>query len=490
MPTEAPPRGAPAEPYDTNALAAEMEAIMKQSAAPAETAPVTEPEPATTEPEITTTGPELPETPETELEATPEEPTAETSNEDEMAAIQKKVEEDAAAAEVAKKAATPPKPEPVKPEIKERDKDLTVAPEAAAHLHPKTRKLIQARNELVISAREERDRIAAEKAELQAKLAVAEEAAKKITVPKEVETELSTLRERVRELDITRDPAIETKYDKPVQQNNERVIEILKQFGADKRMDGDKVVDAPEQLAALVKAGITFRTMQPLITKLEGLPDGAGVEAAENIREAIRQNNRLALEKQNEIAAWKTNYDAKRQTLTANQQQQQEQLQTQLKTTAEKVYESEIAELAKTVPFLSKPAAALPTDTPAVAAQKQKALADYEATTAKVQEAVKAFVTDGKTPEKVVEAQGRLMASAVQGIRFKLDVIPKLNTMLQVRDARIKELEAQLGKVRTAGTLNRSHSASVAAPAGAQKALPQDNMDAATQIAREMGISV
>lgn len=462
---------------------------MKQSAAPAaDTTPA-----EATETPVEETAPEAEvETPAAEEPETPETPEAETSLEDEAAAIAKKSEEDAAAAEAAKKPApaAPVKPAKTEPMVNERDKDLVVAPEAAAHLHPKTRQLIKARNELVIAAREERDKIAAEKTELATKLAAAEEQAKKITVPKDVETELTTLRERVRELDITRDPAIEAKYDAPVKANNERIVSILKDFGADKRIEDGKTVDAPDQIKKLVEAGLNFRTLKPLIDTLEKMPDGSGIEAAENIREALRQNNRLAADKQTEITSWKTNYDAKRQNTTLAQQQQQEQLQTTLRSTAAQVYDTEIAELAKTIPFLAKPVPVAPNDSPAIVAQKQKAQADFDAVTAKVQDAVKAFVTDGKSPEQAVQAQGKLMASAVQGLRFKLDVLPRLTKDIQTRDARIADLEKQLNAIRKAGSVTRTHSASVSSASGADKALPANTLDAAAQIAREMGISV
>lgn len=487
MATEAPPtRSAPAEPYDTDALAASMEEIMKQTGVEPDTTPAA----AETiiEPEI----PEEPAAPTAEEPEIPEgEPVAtepETTDQEEMLKIQQAEEATAAIAEAAKKAAAPVAP--VKPVVNERDKDLVVPPESAAHLHPKTRQLIKARNELVVAAREERDKIAAERTELQTKLAAAEEQAKKITVPKDVETELATLRERVRELDITRDPAIETKYDAPVKANNATIVETLKQFGLGKRVEGDKVVDAPEQIEALVKSGLNFRTLKPLIDTLEKMPDGAGIEAAENIREALRHNNRLVADKQSEITSWKANYDAKRQNLTHAQQQQQEQLQTTLRSTAAQVYDSEIAELAKTIPFLAKPAPAAPNDSPAIVAQKLKAQADFDAVTAKVQESVKDFVTDGKSPEETVKAQGRLMASAVQGIRFKLDVLPRMVTQLSAANARIAELEKKLNTNRAAQTVSRTHAASVSTTAGSEKALPANTLDAAAQIAREMGLPV
>jgi hypothetical protein len=56
--------------------------------------------------------------------------------------------------------------------------------------------------------------------------------------------------------------------------------------------------------------------------------------------------------------------------------------------------------------------------------------------------------------------------------------------------SRNAELEAKVGKIKTAGTLSRAHAAAAAAPAGAKAALPESNEDAAKQIAREMGISI
>lgn len=491
MATEAPVRGTPVEPYDAEGIAAGMEALMKQNAAGAAAPAATEPEtletPETPQAPETLETPETPETPEAGAPEKPETPAVEDEKSTEDALQELQAQREAEAAAKAKpKEEKKPVVEERKPEVVERDKDLEVPDQSSAHLHPKTRKLINQQKEKAIAARNERDAIAAEKAALQAQLDEAKKAATQLKVPKEVEDELKTLRERVRELDISRDPAIETKYDKPVTANNDRIISTLKEFGLGKRLVDGKPVEAPEDVTNLVKAGLTLKNVKPFIDKLDELGE---VDAAEAIREALRENNRLARAKQQEIEAFKADFQGRTEAKTHAQQQQAEQYQASIRTTADKIYKTDLAEIAKQFPYISEPPAIDPKDAPAVAQAKQKAIDEYNAVSAQVNEAVKGFSAAGLPPEKQIEAQGRLAAAAVKGIQLSLRVLPRVAKDIAAKDARIKELETQLNGIRKAGTVSRAHAAA-ASTGGTNQPLPTDTKDAFAQIARERGISV
>lgn len=381
-------------------------------------------------------------------------------NEDGTDAAKEKAAADKAVAdkEAADKAAA------AKPATTERDTDLKVPEQSAAHLHPKTRKLIEERNSKIAAARDERDRLAKEKADLEAALNEERAKAKTTVVPKQLEEEVKTLRERVRELDITKDPEIETKYDRPITENNDRVVETLKKFGFGTRIVDGKAVPAPEDIQALLKSGISLKTVKPYLDELDKLGEA---DDAETIREAIRENVRLGRGKQTEIDTWKKDYEGRVSTRTQQQQQQAEQATTQIRTVAQAEMKAEVDSLVKDFPYILPPPAPDAKDAPAVREAKQKALEEFNASAEKVKQITAAFNPNGLPPEKAYAAQGKLNAAAVKGVLLSQHVLPRVLRDMKAKDARIAELEADLGKIRKAGSVSRAHAAAAAAPAGA-----------------------
>lgn len=357
-----------------------------------------------------------------------------------VTAAEKKAQEDAAAAEKAKQ--TP-----------DRDADLKV--EHGAHTHPKTRKIITEFQAKAKAARDERDRIITEREALRNERdALAKKSAEApVAVPKETEDELKTLRERVRELDIARDPAIETKYDKKIAANNQSIVTTLKQqgFGMVKGEDG-KTVENPAAIAELLRGGLTFKTLNPLLKKLD---EADLVDEAETIRDAIRQNNRLTTDRAQEIEGWKANYaDRQKQRESSTREAQEKQLQAFSEQT-NRVLSEDVAELTKDFSYLKQPPAPLLTDTPTVAKAKQTALDEYSSAEKKISDVVKTFDPTGAPPERRAEIVGRLNASAIQAVILKTHVLPKVRQELAANAARIKELETELEKIRGAGRMSR-----------------------------------
>lgn len=394
--------------------------------------------------------------------------------EEEVNAAQKAKDDAAAAAvaeEAAKKTAAAAPATPVHQDLEDMEKGLD------RHTKPSTRKVITTFKSEAVAARErankaEQERIAAVK-----ERDALQEQIKSGKPPKEIEDELTTLRERLRELDVSRDPAIEAKYDKPVQKNTDAAIAMLGDYGLfkvaltdkDGKATGDfrDMTDKEKsKVTEQIKAGgISLRTMAQHISRLEKSGD---VEGAEQLRDLARENDRLAREKAAEITSIKGNYEGRAQARTKEQQAQQEQIQSIATTTSQKVLQADIAELAKSFPAIAVPPEPLPTDSAAVVASKKAAISEYAAVAKQVEEAVKTFNSSGLPPDKAAEAQGRMTASAVKAVILQQHVLPRMVKEAQTQATRIKDLEAQVAKFRNAGGTNRAHIAAITAPNGQQ----------------------
>lgn len=444
----------------------------------------------TPQPEAVIPEPEVPETaPDTEPEPEAKSETDESPDPEPETSISDELEElNRQSSEAKSKPAPVPeaKPEePVKPApVSQRDSDLNLDTRQSAAMHPKTKKIIEERNQKIIVERNKAEALAKEKESLAIELNKAREALKTGVIPKETEEELTKLRETVREFDIQRDPSIQAKYDKPIADNQEKILTVLKSFGVGKTAD-DK--DDPEAVAKLQREGLNFKTVTPYIKKLS---DEGYEEEAEQLRELLRDNIRIKSAKESEIFSWKTNFSAKKEQSLVEQRQNQEKTVSEIREHSQRILNSDISSLAKDIPFLQRPADPLPTDSAAVTKAKQDSIAAYDAMAKQVSEAVSELDPSKVPPDKVAEVNGRVSANAVQSIIFKQHVLPKLMKDLADLRARNSELEAKFGKIKTAGTLSRAHAAAASSPAGAKASLPESNEDAARQIAKEMGVSI
>ena len=370
------------------------------------------------------------------------------------------------------------------PPANQRDSDLKLDDRASAVLHPKTKKIIEERNQKIVSERNKSETLLKEKAALEAELNKIREDLKKSPVPKDVQDELTKLRQAIREADITRDPALKEKYDIPIANNEEKIITILKEFGLGQTADGKPDPDAIEEIK---KGGLNFAGLAPLIKKLS---DAGEEGAAEELREVLRENRRLEQTKAKEISEWQTNFDAK-QAMTQRQRAEfQEKTAAEVREHANKALASDLENLAKDFPFINRPADPLPTDSPAISKAKLDAIAAYDAAAKAVSEAVASLDPSKAPPEKTAEVNGRFTATAVQGIILKQHVLPRLMKELSELKTRNSELETKVGKIKTAGNLSRAHAAAASSPAGAKAPLPESNEDAARQIAKEMGLAI
>jgi len=340
-----------------------------------------------------------------------------------------------------------------------RDKDLEdIMAKVDPHTRPQTKKVIVAYKLKVSEARTERDAERARAEDLAAKLKVAEEKASGVTLPEEAKKTIEQLQNRIRELDISQDPTLVQKYDARITGNNDEIIKVLTQFGLGKTDDGK---DDPSAVADLKRMGLTLKNLKPHLDKLES--EGFDDEA-EAIREMVRDNQRLARDKNLEVENWKKDYGTRTTERTKTQQAESEKTMGMIRAEGEKELGAGIAALAKDFAFINRPAEPLATDADDVAKAKRSAIAEYDAAATQVQEAVKAFNASGLAPDKAAVATGKLTAAAVQYVILKNHVLPRIKKDLEAKDARLKQLEADLGKFRKQGGVNRAHAAAITAP--------------------------
>ena len=381
------------------------------------------------------------------------EPEAEAAKkEEERLAAEKKVADEAAA-----KAA-----KPAEVQTDDRDKDLKV--DFAPHTSVTNRKLITSFQHAAKSARDERDTIAAERDAMRKERDELAEKAKSVAVPKEIEDKLKAYAERIRELDISKDPELETKFDQPIEANNKRIVDVLNQniatlkdegFGFIRKADKDgkeTMVEAPGAMDKLVKAGLNHKNLAPFCKVLEN----AGlVDEAEAIREGVRENMRLARDKQAEVDKWKVGHDQRIQAREQQTKQATTDRQQAIHQHARTILNRDLETLSKDMPFIMRPAGPQTGDAPAVVKAKEAALAKYVAAEAKINAELATFRIDHLPPEKQPEVAGKITANAMQAVTLKTYVIPELMRDLAARAARIKELEEENARYVNAGKISR-----------------------------------
>lgn len=347
---------------------------------------------------------------------------------------------------------------PAEPAANTRDADLDkiqLAPQA----HERTRKVLNDVKAHARTARDRADKAEKEATELRQRVADLELKTKSVEPPKELQEKLKQYEERIRELDITKDPQIVEKFDAKITKNNDAIVGILKQFQYDKRQikgEGDKVtiVDDPQAIPELLRQGLTMRTLKPLADKLE---EGGFIDEAEAIRDAVRDNARLGKEKQAEIDSWKSGYETRKTQREEQSKAASEQRQQAIAKHRDSVLNADVEALAKNMPFLNPPPAPAPNDPPAIAKAKQEAQAAFSAAQAAVKADLALLDVGSAPPEKQAEVAGRVSAYAIQAALLKRHAIPNLMKSNAALTARVKELEGEMERIRGAGKLSRVH---------------------------------
>jgi hypothetical protein len=362
-----------------------------------------------------------------------------------------KAERERVAAEEKAKADKAKEDDPDK-DLESRTKELTDGP----HVRPKTKQLAEFLKGEAKTARAAQRALAKEKAILEARLAEAEKARPATAeVPKEITEELAQLRSRVQELDATQDPALVAKFDKPVERNRLAIIDTLKQYGLGKTEDGQ---DDPQAVTDLQAAGLSFKTLKPFLDKMDAEGE---VDAAEAIRDALRENIRLSRDKVAEIQAIKGNASQRIQARTEEQQAQIEGQTKRITEYAKVALAADLDAIKKDFPEMDPPPKPLPTDSVEVANAKKAAIAAYDREQAAIGETVKGFSTGGRQGEDLVKAHGRQVAMAVQAAILSKRVVPRLQATIKSQLAELTSLREQVNKGRKAAGITRAHSVAV-----------------------------
>lgn len=346
---------------------------------------------------------------------------------------EEKAEEPAAKAEETpeKEAETTPEKKEEKPEGPDpKDEELSaIEKKMGPHAAPKTKQLFNEVKAIAAREKAEREKLAKELADLKAK----QPEPGKSALPKEVEEEIAALRDRVRQIDANSDPAIVAKYDKTISANNDSILQTLTEAGL-----------PAEHAERLKKSGLSLANLKPYLDTLEtgkgadGKQYEADPDTAEKIREALRENMRLAKDKDREIADWRTNYEARTK-------QQEEQQKVQLEQATQRLNTEFDAHLKKW-DFLQKPAAVADSDAPAIRKQKEAAIAAFNEKSLQYAEAVK------KETASPLDAQ----VAARIGILYRDHVAPSLAAKVESLQQQNKDLQKQIDSMKKAGSASRT----------------------------------
>lgn len=314
---------------------------------------------------------------------------------------------------------------PVDPELDAIEKKM------GPHSAPKTKQLFNEVKAIAAREKAEREKLQKELETLRTQATQQQQQGNKL--PKEIEDEISALRDRVRQFDATADPAIIAKYDTPINTNNDSILKTLVDNGLPQ-----------EHADALKKKGITLASLKPYLNTLEtgvgadGKQYQADPDTAEKIRETLRENMRLSKDKEREITDWRAGYEARIKNQEEQQKQQVEQATARLN--------SEFDTHLKKWSFLQKPADITDTDVPAIRKQKEAAIKEYNEKSLAYAEAVK------KETASPLDAQ----VSARIGILYRDHVAPQLASKLEAANKEIAELQKQIDSMKKAGSASRT----------------------------------
>lgn len=345
----------------------------------------------------------------------------------------------------------------------ERDADLK--PNLNPNTHPKTKEVIESFKTKAVEARNERDRLAKELEEIKAKGAAG-------TVPENVTKELEELRNRVRELDITRDPSLKAKYDDKIAANVESVLKTLKENGLGEDAEGNEIPGFFDKLKA---GGVNLKTILPYIKKLE---EAGEIDTAEDLKDMLRSNQRLEKAKGEEIKDWTKNYAQRQQAVQAEQEKQVKEYQARIM----KETDAEILSTLEAFPQLKRPPQVMPNDSPAVKKEKERVQAEYSEEYKRYQDAV----------TEAAKEHGTTFKAAAVGLLYKNHITPRLQKSLAEANERVKALEAELGKIKKAGSFKPSSTPTPAptkkkeAPSGGGF---DDGIESIAAAAKELGIN-
>ena len=334
--------------------------------------------------------------------------------------------------------------------VDDRDKDLAELADKLGDLskRPKTREIIDGYKGKVTQERNRAEAATKERDALKAEI----DALKKLPVPKEVDEELKALRATVQELDASRDPAIKAKFDSKIEANENRIISLLKENGYGLDANGKEIVGAVD---ALKKSGLSRRTLQATIEKLEKSGDGGAIEAAEELKDILRENSGLSKAKEAEIANFRAGAEERTKTEKA-------EIEKQVKEANEKANKV-IADITSKYDFLKVPPEPKPEDSVAVRAEKERARVAHNERVNRWSEAIK----------KETGSPSDAQISARAGLLLRECVVPQLQSQLDAARKELATAQEQIKAMKGAGNLSGKINSSTA-----NRPVPKEEGDA------------
>lgn len=343
-----------------------------------------------------------------------------------------------------------------------RDDDITaIESKIDPHASPKTRELMDGLKKAAIEARNKLEQAEKQAAELRAEV----EARKTAPIPKETEELVKNLTEQIREIDITRDPTFAAKYDKKIQANETTITEALVENGLD-----------PKVAEKVKRAGFSLNTLKPYIEAIEKGEDANGEkfepnpDLAEQIRDAIRENSKLAKEREVEFNQLKSTYEARQKQIAAAEETKNNQLNERLRTE----FKAHVDKFS----FTKEPPKILDTDAPAVRKEKEKAISEFNDQITKFSETIR----------KVSSDPGEQGIAARIGILYRDVITPHLQKQVSTLETQLAEATAQLKKMRKAGSISPTLRAPEALPKKGEPVQGEEFGDAVDAAARAAGI--
>lgn len=344
-----------------------------------------------------------------------------------------------------------------KPAGTDRDQDFNI--QLNPNVAPRTKQVIEEFKKKGIEARNERDAIRKELEEARAKL-------KEGGMDELTKKELEELRREVRSSNIEKDPGLRMRYDDRIKANEGR---ILKSFE-------DRFEVTPELLASIQKKGVNLNTMAKYVKQLE---ESGDVEAADEMREMLRENAKLTRGKAEEIAAIQKDYEGYQARTKAEDERQFNEATERFRG----ALVEDLQGIGAKFPEFKRPPLPAEGDTEAVKKAKMDAVTKYDAEFATVVQKIKACGED----------QVLQFRTAAQGIVYRDHIIPSLNAKIADLTAQLESAKVSLGKIKKAGSMTKIVSTPKPAEARANRdesTGQEDGVDAIVAAAKSLGIKV
>lgn len=307
----------------------------------------------------------------------------------------------------------------------EKDDLDALAARLDPHARPKTKQIIEDFKVETRKARQEAIDTKAKVAELEKQL----DESKKRALPKEVEDELASLRETVRTLDASKDPALVQKYDKRIQSNEGKIIDLLKANGFGQDAEGK---EKPAVIEALKRQGLNRRALSDTIKKLR---DAGQHEDADEVEQLLRDNSNLSHDRANEL-----------EQLKSTSEQRAKAKADEAKATTEANQKKMVEGFTKEVnkyDFLKQPPAVDKKAEPGVQKQQQAAITAFNDSVAKISETIRTeLATDVG-----------INTTARVGILLRDHVVPRLQKQIADLQKQLGERESKIKGYKAAGDL-------------------------------------